>query len=657
MENDKDLDDFFKDFDAYWVEKHRKRQAQEYQPLLPASEDIELVRDLRLLGVPTVPYPHQVEAIEWMLEKEECEDVQVLQLNSRHLKPDECNDLNYDHYLLAKAEGTVEHLLNPRGRTGGVLADDMGLGKTFEILALCVLSPHSPTLIVCPASLIDQWSQEISKHIGEESFTYHRQSNRNAKLTDAIEGGTHFILTTYGLVLSEREFLSTLHFQRVILDEAHIIRNRKSKTFQAVNELQTSRLWCLTGTPINLHTSDLAAYAELIGHQPFANFLGWSKKRAKEYRSRYIMAREKSILNLPPKTDHRSMLVMTPIERSWYKGAADTALKLYKAYLAAVGPSRSDIRQKVLKAIMKKQQIAVSPLLVNPAPIIKPMLQGAIVRSESIQAVQPAIPDNVMKFLTAYLLDLPIAFWLKEKNCAETCKLCLCPLKKSACSEVYRCEPCGIKSNRNICDVCEGIPYLYPCDHTICTECVVTADVRHCHLCELLKQEDVGNSTKIDAVLTAIHEASGKVVVFSNFHSVLLILKLKLLDEAVLYHGGLSLNARSSVLERFKEEGGKIRVLLAQIKAGGVGLNLTEANTVIIVDQWWNPMVERQATDRLHRIGQTKEVFVKCFTMHKTVEVRIDSIAKKRSQMADHVMRGTAIEKTDDNLMADLVAE
>ncbi|MDR4515295.1 C-terminal helicase domain-containing protein, partial [Nitrosomonas sp.] len=92
---------------------------------------------------------------------------------------------------------------------------------------------------------------------------------------------------------------------------------------------------------------------------------------------------------------------------------------------------------------------------------------------------------------------------------------------------------------------------------------------------------------------------------------------------------------RDEAIEQFKS--GQVNVFLISLKAGGVGLNLTEADTVIIYDPWWNPAVESQAADRAHRIGQDKAVFVYKLITENTVEEKILEMQERKRLLAESV--------------------
>jgi SNF2 family DNA or RNA helicase len=107
------------------------------------------------------------------------------------------------------------------------------------------------------------------------------------------------------------------------------------------------------------------------------------------------------------------------------------------------------------------------------------------------------------------------------------------------------------------------------------------------------------------------------------------------------FHGRLSARARDELVERF-ESAAEPSVLVVSLRAGGRGLNLPAANHVVHFDRWWNPAVEQQATDRVHRLGQRKPVFVSSLVCTATLEERIDALLDTKRELADQVMAGRA---------------
>src|SRR5579862_9161628 len=103
--------------------------------------------------------------------------------------------------------------------------------------------------------------------------------------------------------------------------------------------------------------------------------------------------------------------------------------------------------------------------------------------------------------------------------------------------------------------------------------------------------------------------------------------------ETVRYVGSMSLKNREAAIKRFKHDP-DCTIMLTSLRAGGVGLNLTEANLVLSIDMWWNAAVELQAFDRVHRLGQAKEVFVQRYIVKDTVEQRIRTLQEDKLKVA-----------------------
>ena len=150
-------------------------------------------------------------------------------------------------------------------------------------------------------------------------------------------------------------------------------------------------------------------------------------------------------------------------------------------------------------------------------------------------------------------------------------------------------------------------------------------------------------SAKLDylgELLTTLREEGRRVLLFSQFTTMLELIgeKLQLLGISYLKLTGSSRD-RGGLVKKFQE--GSTPLFLISLKAGGTGLNLTAADTVIHYDPWWNPAAEAQATDRAYRIGQTKPVFVHKLICSTTVEERIQKLQADKSKLADDLLAGT----------------
>ncbi|KAI9674520.1 MAG: hypothetical protein M1817_001858 [Caeruleum heppii] len=163
------------------------------------------------------------------------------------------------------------------------------------------------------------------------------------------------------------------------------------------------------------------------------------------------------------------------------------------------------------------------------------------------------------------------------------------------------------------------------------------------HWLELTK--DLMPSAKLMALRNQLREwrenrPDDKIIIFSQFTKMLDLVAPMCAEEGwdtCRYQGGGDLRAREAALKRFKHEP-DCCIMLTSLRAGGVGLNLTQANLVLSIDMWWNAAVENQAFDRVHRLGQRKEVLVTRFTVKGTVEQRILALQEHKLTLANAAM-------------------
>ncbi|MFF9336225.1 SNF2-related protein [Streptomyces albogriseolus] len=165
------------------------------------------------------------------------------------------------------------------------------------------------------------------------------------------------------------------------------------------------------------------------------------------------------------------------------------------------------------------------------------------------------------------------------------------------------------------------------------------------HPAQFLKEDQApltGRSGKLellDELLATITAEGGAALVFTQYVTMARLLERHLRDRgtpAALLHGGTPVAKREELVQRFQD--GEFPVFLLSLKAAGTGLNLTRADHVVHYDRWWNPAVEAQATDRAHRIGQTRAVQVHRLIAEGTVEDRIAALLEAKKELADAVL-------------------
>ncbi|KAF5241931.1 hypothetical protein FANTH_8891 [Fusarium anthophilum] len=526
--------------------------------------------------------------------------------------------VEYRHIITGRKE------VKPAPLCGGILADDMGLGKTLSTLALiswfldvmdnaCVPETCRTTLVVAPNS---------SKHIVPEQIRvvlFHgpmrEQLSKSLMEYDVV-------LTTYGTLQyewkSKREDspIFTEIWARVILDEAHHIRERSTQTFKAVTALRTSRKWCLTGTPIQNRLDDYGALLAFIGVPPFISkslLDFWIMKpvtqgtteglrRLKLLVSATCLRRTKDsvseTLNLPDRKVHECIVQLDPDDRELYDFIKKTGSHL----VANRGFGASDTANKTGSIL----------------PIINTLR---------------LICNHGQRLLPTFALDA----WSHRQNPTS--------------------DPSFITSKFGLCISCnvDALPdemqSEFACSHFLCSKCadsdekyqtsldsflcpVCTKDGDSAVISAATEEKNYRPSAKIRALIQSLRvEQQGnpptfgnnpiKSVVFTFWRKMLNLLEFALRSEGFKFariDGQKSLSERTLALQSFREDD-RCTVMIATIGSIGEGVDLTAANFVHLVEPHWNPMLEEQALDRVHRMGQTRDVFATRYITNDSIEM------------------------------------
>jgi SNF2 family DNA or RNA helicase len=150
--------------------------------------------------------------------------------------------------------------------------------------------------------------------------------------------------------------------------------------------------------------------------------------------------------------------------------------------------------------------------------------------------------------------------------------------------------------------------------------------------------------------LESLYAEGKKVLVFSQFTSLLQLVRRELMIEPLYLDGSTPAEERGEIVRRFQEEE-RPHVFLLSLKAGGVGLNLTAAESVILFDPWWNEAVERQAIDRAHRIGQKNTLLVHRYLAVHSIEEKMLSIKARKAQTAEALIGDETVSWTSEDLL------
>ena len=160
-------------------------------------------------------------------------------------------------------------------------------------------------------------------------------------------------------------------------------------------------------------------------------------------------------------------------------------------------------------------------------------------------------------------------------------------------------------------------------------------------------------SAKVDVLEDLIENVllkNEKIIIFSQYVKTLEYIKEKISYTSSLYHGGLSSDEKDKVISDFKNND-ENNILLMSLMAGGVGLNLQEASTVVLFDRWWNPAIESQAVARAHRMGRTEPVHAIKFITTNSIEEKIVELLHHKEEMFDLIIEGAVNRGKEQNLL------
>jgi SNF2 family DNA or RNA helicase len=240
------------------------------------------------------------------------------------------------------------------GPKGGMLCDDPGLGKTIQLIATMLGNPKPRTLIIVPKSIITQWSEEIRRFAPNLTINIFDGPERRIEEADVT-------LAPYTLLVT-KEGTTPLHmvqWDRVILDEAHEIRNKGSKLFKSVCRLRAQIKWLVTGTPVFNSMQDFVSLCTFLGIPK--NFV---QGRTKEIKDIYILRRTKDDLaerlRLPPCYFENVELDMFPEERALYECVFNEAQDTIKdAFKNAVSLNAKNM--VILECLLRARQCMIWP--------------------------------------------------------------------------------------------------------------------------------------------------------------------------------------------------------------------------------------------------------------------------------------------------------
>lgn len=248
---------------------------------------------------------------------------------------------------------------NQKENKGGILADEMGLGKTIVMLGLILANVQKQTLIVLPVVLINQWEEKIKNTIGHESIVFYGKQKK--EITDYQLEKSYLIITSYNTLMIDSKKdkrLTNKKWDRVIFDEAHYLRNPKSKIYKHVKKLDRKITWFLTATPLQNTKQDFYSLCKLLKYK-VEDILD---KHEKNLVNDVMLRRTKKEVGIKFKevSTHVDLITWTQQEEEWGQYYHDG---FSFSNLRKENPSMPN--HEILKQMLRAKQLCVCPSLIS----------------------------------------------------------------------------------------------------------------------------------------------------------------------------------------------------------------------------------------------------------------------------------------------------
>ncbi len=496
-----------------------------------------------------------------------------------------------------------------------ILADEMGLGKTLQ--SLCLLahinerhSQRGPFLIICPLSVVDNWYNECQRfcvggglkpkvYIGDKKVrTAFQQSvgkyvttkqpvserSSDPQLGPASE--INLLITTYELVMNDSSFLSRFQWKAVVLDEAHRLKNSDAKSYQLLmTDYKFRYKLLLTGTPCQNNLEEMWSLLHFLHPKVFTD------KKA--------FARQYGAVTRASKIDDDDSS-SSAASGGGSGGGEDEDTKTGNSYsgfsvLGAVSELHSVIRPFMLRRLKEQVALKIPPAreVVVYTPLSDMQKQYyKFVLTKNASALGGSVHANSN---SRSLLNIIMAL-------------------RKCCNHPY------------LFNGAEPEPFVEG-DHIWMNS---------------------GKFTVIDKLLSELKAQGRRVLMFSTSVQTLDILQDYLSYRGYSYErldGSVRGEERFLAIERFQKTD-ETFVFLLSTRAGGIGLNLTQADTVIFVDSDWNPQIDLQAQARVHRIGQQNKVLVIRLIAANTVEEIIQTRTAQKLKMTKMIIENGKFHNT-----------
>lgn len=519
----------------------------------------------------------------------------------------------------------------------GILCDDMGLGKTLQTICIVASDHHIraekyaetqseefkklPSLIICPPSLTGHWEQEFNQYAPLLNIIVYAggpsvRASIRSQMPDA-----DVIVTSYDVCRNDVEILSESMYNYCVLDEGHIIKNAASKLSKAVKRMRAEHRLILSGTPIQNNVVELWSLFDFL----MPGFLGTEKVFVEKFAKPIVASRNSKTSSkeqeggaLALESLHRQVLPFM-LRRLKEDVLSDLPPKIIQDYYCEL----SELQKKLYKDFVKKQ---------------KDIIEEEISKDDAMNVAEDSSKTHIFQVLQ-YMR-----------------KLCNHPVLVVTPTHPQAAEVADYLA-RTKSDIrsLEHAPKLASLK-TLLLECGIGVGDSEYSSAKYKAKQKQQQMISSEGVISQ-HRA----LIFCQLKDMLDIVEDVLFKKhmpSVSYmrlDGKTDPRNRQTIVRKFNEDP-SIDVLLLTSKVGGLGLNLTGADTVIFVEHDWNPMNDLQAMDRAHRLGQKKVVNVYRLITKGTLEEKIMGLQKFKMNIASTIVnqQNAGLASMDTNQLLDL---
>lgn len=516
----------------------------------------------------------------------------------------------------------------------GILADEMGLGKTLQVIALfCHLyemGVHGPFLVVAPLSTIPNWLNEFTRFAPKvPCLLYHGSVKERTELRKKVTQTATceevsvpmlpVVITSFEIAMNDRPAFQNLKWRYIVVDEGHRLKNRNCRLIKELKLYQSYNRLLLTGTPLQNDMAELWSLLNFLLPEVFDDlrvFESWfdakeiheaaaesSERILKQEQQKHILhtlhqiltpfllRRVKSDVDLeiPPKKEVLVYCPLTTRQKDMYKAVVEKTI----AELLDTNKEEDLAPEDSGRGKRKKQEVDYSIFL-----------------DERLPANDEKLEEKMQKE-TEYLESI--------KRSSETSAY-------SKAMERLNRNEINFSIKSRMMDMRKAVNHPYLIDYPVMEDGMYfRIDEDLVNICGKLKI--------LDQMLAELLRTGHKILIFSQMTRMLDILGDYLNLRNIIYSrldGSMNYLDRQENIDRFNTDP-SVQVFLLSTRAGGLGINLTAADTCIIYDSDWNPQQDLQAQDRCHRIGQTKPVMVYRLVTAGTIDQKIvERAAAKR---------------------------